>query len=253
MRTIVVTGAARGIGRAIAEQLLDEGDRIIGTFHEGAEEAEQLASTYGSDRVITRQVDFADRAQTRDFIDHVRRQGRIDGLVLNAGVIEFALLPDTTEEQWDRVLEVNLNSCWMLSKGLADMLNPGSAVVAISSGDAFMASYASISYTVSKAGLNALMNCLAAVLGERGVRAIPLCAGWVNTGMATEESYEAAQITPLGRNAEAVDIARAVSFLLSSAAGFVNGSPFIVDGGYGVIDYIVKKEAEGLASKRVDT
>ena len=244
----MITGAARGIGRAIAEQLLDDGYSIIGTYNDGSDEAHELESAHDKKRVTMTRVDLSNRAETMRFIESVRQQGPIDGLVLNAGVIEFAALTDMTDEQWDRVLEVNLTSAWLIARGLSQALKPGSAVVAISSTDAFTASYSSISYTVSKAGLNALMNCLAAVLGDSGVRAIPLCAGWVDSGMSTEESYEAANLTPLKRNGKPQDIARAVSFLLSDRASFINGSPFVIDGGYGLIDYIVKKEAEGLGS-----
>lgn len=245
MKTIVVTGAARGIGRAIAEQLLLDGQRVVGTYNEGADQARKFLSQYG-DELTLHQVDLSQRTATRSFIEVVKTLGPIDGLVLNAGVIEFALLDEVSEASWDKVLEINLTSSWLLAQRIGPQIKEGGAVVAISSTDAFTASYSSISYTVSKAGLNALMNCLAAVLGERGVRAIPLCAGWVDSGMSTDESYEAAQLTPLGRNGQPKDIAKAVAFLLSDAASFINGSPLIVDGGYGLVDYIVKKEAEGL-------
>jgi NAD(P)-dependent dehydrogenase (short-subunit alcohol dehydrogenase family) len=249
MKKIVVTGAARGIGRAITEQLLTEGHSIIGTYHEGVEEARTLRDSFGEERVVLRQVDLSNRESTREFIRFTQERGQLDGLVLNAGVIEFGILDGVSEAEWDRVIEVNLSAPWLLTQGLGKNLNPDSAVVAISSTDAFTASYSSISYTVSKAGLIALMNCLSAVLGERQIRSIPLCAGWVDSGMSTPESFEAAQLTPRGRNGTPAEIAKVVSFLLSDSASFITGSPLIVDGGYGLIDYIVKKEAEGLKDK----
>lgn len=242
-RTIVVTGAARGIGRTIAEHLLNDGYKIIGTYHQGVAEAADLEVQYG-DRISMFQADLTSREQTLRLIEDIRPAAPLHGMVLNAGIIEFASLEKTTDAQWDDVLAVNLTSCWLLARALGHHISRGGAVVAISSTDAFTASFSSISYTVSKAGLNALMNCLAAVLGEKGVRAVPLCSGWVDSsGMSSSEQELAASLTPLGRNGQPAEIAKAVGFLMSDAASFVNGSPFIVDGGYGLIDYVVKKEA----------
>src|SRR4051794_22467813 len=97
MRTIIITGAARGIGRAIAEELLSQDCAVIGTYHQGASEAKELVRAYGPQRVDMRRVDLSKRVQTRQFIEHVQKRGSIDGLVLNAGVIEFAPLAATSE------------------------------------------------------------------------------------------------------------------------------------------------------------
>ena len=242
---VLVTGAARGTGRAIATRLLRDGTHVIGTYLRGETEAHELLGQYPG-LVEMHQVDLSSRDQTAALIQACAAKETLGGMVLNAGAIEFALLDETTDAQWDSVIEINLSANWLLLRGLGHLVAPGAAIVAISSTDATRASYASIGYTVSKAGLNALMNCAAAVLGVRQVRAIALCPGWMNTAMSTKESYEAASLTPLGRNGTPDEIAAVAVFLLSPHASFINGSPLVVDGGYGLVDYVMTKEAGGL-------
>ncbi len=244
MKTYLVTGGARGIGRAISERLLADGHRILISYNMGEKAANELADA-NPGRVEVIQADFSITPSLEKFVAKVRARGEIDGIVLNAGVIEFSSLEDTHIDSWQRVIDVNLTANWYIVRHLHDLIRPSGAVVAISSTDAFTSSYNSISYTVSKAALNALVDCFAVVLGEKRIRCVAVCPGWVDTDMSTEESFEAAKLTPLGRNGRPVDVASVVSFALSEDASFINGSPLIVDGGYGLVDYIVRQEAKG--------
>jgi len=153
-RTALVTGGARGIGRAIAERLAEEGWKVIATYLTGIDEAEELARTHD---VQIRQVDLSSRAEA------------------------------------------------------------------------------------SKAALLSVTRSLANALGPRGIRVNAVTPGWIDSGLLTE-SYDAATLTPLGRNGTPEDIAKVVAFLLSSDAAFISGASIVADGGYSGVDYFMKQE-----------
>src|ERR1700722_19476292 len=200
---IVVTGASRGIGRAIAERLASNGRRVLGTFNTGQDEAHELAASHGIEVI---QVDFSIRSSTAKLAEELSRR-RIAGLVNNAGIIEFETFDEFTMEAWDRTMEVNVNAPLILTKALAPAMASGTAVVNIASTDANVGSFSSIAYSASKAALIALTRSLACVLGGRGIRVVAIAPGWVDTGMSTEESYEAASLSPLGRNGTPGEVA----------------------------------------------
>jgi len=219
---------------------------VIGTYHTGHDEAADLAATHG---VEVLQVDLSDRSKTEEFAATLASEHHISGLVNNAGIIEFEVFTEFTMASWDRTMEVNVNAPLILSKALADAMSPGSAIVNIASTDAEIGSYSSIAYSASKATLLSLTKSLACVLGDRGIRVIAVTPGWVDTGMSTEESYEAAGLTPLRRNGLPGEVASLVEFLLSDAASFISGSSLVIDGGYTCVDYIMKKENDALAQE----
>lgn len=240
---VLVTGASRGIGRAIAEQLSTSGWQVVGTYNTKADEAKQLAQSHG---VEIRQVDLTDRTRSLDFANQIRQEFEFSALVNNAGIIEFEKFDQLSLDAWDRTFEVNLNAPLILSRALAPSMTSGGSIVNIASTDANVGSYSSIAYSASKAALLSLTRSLANVLGAQGVRVNAVTPGWVDTGMSTEESFEATQLTPLGRNGAPEDIANLVEYLISSKASFITGASFVIDGGYTCVDYIMKKENDSL-------
>ncbi|WP_172411800.1 SDR family NAD(P)-dependent oxidoreductase [Arthrobacter globiformis] len=241
-RTVLVTGGARGIGRAIAERLAEGGWKVVATYNTGFDQARELARTHG---VEIRQVDLADRAESLDFARRISEEFSFGGLVNNAGILEKEPLGEMTLDAWDRTFEVNVTAPLILAQTIGPRMSRGASIVNIASIDAYIGSFRSFAYSASKAALVSVTRSLANVLGPRGVRVNAVSPGWVDSGILTE-SYEAASLTPLGRNGSPLDIARAVAFLLSDDASFITGTSIVADGGYTGVDYFMHKENESL-------
>lgn len=236
--TVLVTGGARGIGRAIAERLAENGWHVIATYLTGRDEAEELARTHN---VQIRQIDLADRAGTVDFARHICEEFPLTALVNNAGILEKEAFEKMTLDAWDRTMAVNVTAPLILAQTIGPRLSPGGSIVNIASTDAYIGSFQGIAYSASKAALLSVTRSLANVLGPRGVRVNAVTPGWADSGILTE-SYEAATLTPLGRNGSPEDIAKVVAFLLTSEAAFITGASVVVDGGYTGVDYFMKQE-----------
>lgn len=237
-KVAVVTGAARGIGLAIAKRFLEEGYAVALVDIDGAELA-KADSTLGDDTLAI-VCDVADSRQVRSAVDEVAaRFGRIDALVNNAGIAVFKPLLETTHEEWERVLAVNLTGPFLFTQACAPVMlkNPGGSIVNIGSISGLRASTLRVAYGTSKAALAHLTRQQAAELGNSGIRVNLVAPGPVDTAMAklvhTDEiraDYHDA--IPLNRYGLEEEIAAAVWFLCSDAASYVNGQALAVDGGF---------------------
>lgn len=243
-KRILVTGASKGIGMAIAEALVEAGATVVGTYNTGARGAEELLAAGVAEMI---HVDLTDRAQTAEVLATLATKAPLDGIVNNAGIIEFEKWDEMTLESWDRVFDVNVRAILATTMALGKLMPSGSSIVNVASTDGLIGSYSSISYSASKAALINLTKSLADVLGSSNVRVNAVSPGWIDTGMSTEESYEATQLTPLGRNGAPRDVAELVMFLLSDSAAFVTGGNYVIDGGYTGVDSIMKKENDALS------
>jgi len=232
-KVCVVTGASGGIGAATVKRFQDEGATVIGV--------DLLPGAPGDLSIV---ADVTDEDAVHDAYEQVREQyGRIDVLFNNAGIspIDDASVLDTSLEAWQRVQDVNLKSVFLCCKhGIPHLLETGGgSVINTASFVAVMgAATSQISYTASKGGVLALTRELAVEFARRHIRVNALCPGPVDTPLLRElyaNDPEAAARrmvhVPMGRFAEAVELANAVLFLASDESSYITASTFLVDGG----------------------
>jgi len=230
----LVTGASRGIGRAIAVGLAAAGAEVVLGYRSGKDEAEELAAELGA-RAIQADVSSADDAKRL-----VEEAGDVDVLVNNAGLTRDGLLARMSDDDWRTVIETNLSSVFYTCRAVTRpmMKKRGGSIVNISSVVGVHGNFGQTNYAASKAGIIGFTKSLARELGSRNVRANVVAPGYVKsqlTDVLPEEATAAMiQNTPLGRVAEPEEIAGAVRFLASEQAAFITGEVLLVDGGLGM-------------------
>ena len=235
----LVTGAARGIGQAIALQLASDGAdlALCDVKVEWLDDTAAKVKALGR-RVETYAMNVADGAAVGEAVAKVAADfGRIDVLVNNAGITRDTLLIRMAEEDWDAVLDINLKGAFLVTKAVVKhmMKQRAGAIVNIASVVGIMGNAGQANYTASKAGLIALTKTTAKELGSRNVRVNAVAPGFIRTAM-TDKLPEAAKeamlrMVPLGRPGEPEDVAKAVAFLASDNAAYVNGQTLAVCGG----------------------
>ena len=233
-KTALVTGASRGIGRAIAVELASAGASVVVGYRSGQEEAEEVAQEIGGRAV---QADVSDAASALALVEAA---GDLDILVNNAGLTRDGLLMRMSDEDWRAVIETNLSSvfytCRAVARGM--MRRRSGSIVNLSSIVGVHGNWGQTNYGASKAGIIGFTKSLARELGSRGVRANVVAPGYVKTRLTDvipEEAKETMlQNTPLARLGEPEDVAAAVRFLCSDEASFITGDVLLVDGGLGM-------------------
>jgi len=241
----LVTGASRGIGRAIALRLAAEGATVAIHYNAAQAQAETVVSEIGASGGVAfaLQADLSDRAGAQvlaaAFSQALTQRAQtpaFDILINNAGVGKRAIIEDVSEEDFDRILQVNLKSPFFLIKALLPHLRAGGRIVNISSMGTRAAYPEMAAYAPAKAGLEALSTLLAAHLGARGITVNAVLPGATATDMNAgardpERSKILSKTIALGRVGEPGDIARIVAFLASEDGGWVTGQRVDASGG----------------------
>lgn len=239
-KVAIVTGGTRGIGRAIALKLADQGANIVINYRNSDKEAEELKSILEAKgvKVLTVKCNISNFEDSKNLMDKCKEVfGKIDILVNNAGITKDTLIMRMKEEDFDNVIDVNLKgtfncakhaSAIMLKQRFGKIINMTSVVgIAGNAGQ--------VNYAASKAGVIGLTKSLAKELGSRGITVNAVAPGFINTDMTASLSEkvkeEASKNIPLKRLGDPEDVANLVGFLASDAANYITGQVINVDGG----------------------
>ena len=241
-KTALVTGCRRGIGYAMAVALAEAGANIVGVSQSleasGSNIEKAVLATGQSFTAYT--CDFANREAVYEFIASVKAEHQIDILVNNAGTVIRNPIVEYTDEDWDMVLEVNLNAQFILSREFGrDMVERGSGkIIFTASLLTFQGGFTVPSYTASKGGIGQLTKACSNEWAKHGVQVNAITPGYIETDLNTAlindpvRSRQILERIPAGRWGQPEDFAGAVVFLASSASNYVNGEILTVDGGW---------------------
>ncbi len=235
-KVVMVTGAAQGIGRAIAELLAEKGADIALIDVADCTETAAAVEAKGA-RAVFHKADVGDLPEVEKAVAAVvAEMGGIYGLVNNAGITRDKLLLRMSEEEWDLVLRVNLKSVFNCTKTvLRQMMKTGGSIVNVSSLAGVAGNAGQANYAASKAGIIGFTKTIAKEYGDRGIRVNAVAPGFIGTEMTARlpEKYRESMVQsiPLKRPGEPIDVARVVYFLLSEYSSYVTGEVINVNGG----------------------
>jgi 3-oxoacyl-[acyl-carrier protein] reductase len=236
----IVTGAGRGIGRAVALALADEGAKVVVNYSRSADAANEVVAliTEKGGSAVAIQGDVASAEQVDALVKGaIAHFGKIDMLINNAGITRDKLILRMTEEDWDAVLDTNLKGAFLCAKALAPhfLKQRSGVIVNIGSVIGKVGAAGQVNYSASKAGLVGLTKSLAKEMGSRNVRVNALAPGFIETDMTDfmkpEQRESITKMIPLNRLGAVEDIAKVAVFLCTSDAAYIQGEVISVDGG----------------------
>jgi len=237
-KVAIVTGASRGIGRAIALQLADKGAKIVVNYASSAASAEKLVSEIiaSGGEAIALQADVSQADQVEDMVNKtLERFNRIDLLVNNAGITRDTLLLRMKLEDWQAVIDLNLTGVFLCTKAVSKIMlkQRSGRIINISSVAGQMGNPGQANYSAAKAGVIGFTKTVAKELASRGITVNAVAPGFIQTDMTSEIKAEGIlQYIPLGRFGQPEEIAGMVCFLATDpAAAYITGQVFNVDGG----------------------
>ena len=236
-KIILITGSARGIGKGILEELVkDKNNIIIANYNKSEKEALELKEKYG-ESIELYKADVGNRAEVKKMKDFViNKYKKIDVIINNAGISQIKMFNDITEEDWNRMLQINLTSAYyIIQEFLSNMINKkNGCIINISSIWGITGGACEVHYSAAKAGLIGMSKALAKELGPSNIRVNVIAPGDIDTDMNKELSKEDIEMikeeTPLARIGKPLDIARCVKWLIEDE--FTTGQVISPNGGW---------------------
>lgn len=236
MKTVLITGASRGIGAAAAKEFSKKGWHVVINYNKNKEKALALAKELSATVV---QADISKSDEVLNMYSSLKGQGiHVDAIVNNAGVSSSGLFVDISESEWDEMFAINTKGAFLVTKAfLPDMLSRQSgSIVNISSIWGETGAAAEVCYSASKAALIGMTKALAKELAPSGIRVNCVCPGCIDTDMnkcySDEERAAIAEDIPLGREGTVEEAAHAIEFLSSDTASYITGQVIGVNGGW---------------------
>lgn len=242
----LVTGASRGIGKGIALSLAEQGANIAINYRSSIDKAHQVQKeieAMGQEAIVI-QADVSKSEEVAEMFEKIKEEwGRLDILVNNAGIVQFKDFEDISEEDWDKVLDVNLKGQFLCSQEAVKIMKKNSwgriiNIASIASGDVGVGFMQTSHYTASKGGVKGLTENMALELGKYGINVNAIGPGVIETdmtqGMVDDEQTKKGMLQriPKGRVGNAEDIGAATAFLASEEADYITGAVLYVDGGW---------------------
>jgi NAD(P)-dependent dehydrogenase (short-subunit alcohol dehydrogenase family) len=233
-KVAIVTGSTLGIGKGIAEKLINEGAKVVFSDINGDD---SLVTEFGGNAIFVK-CDVSKMEEVENLINQaVTHFGQLDILVNNAGIYPFVPFAKMTEADWDRVMSVNLKSVFLCSQAAAKVMPEGARIINISSIASFVGFSGLVHYCASKGGVSGMIRALALELADRKITVNAVAPGAIETpganqGSTDESKKQTIAMIPLSRMGQPEDIAGAVAFLASDQASYITGQTIIVDGGW---------------------
>lgn len=237
-RKILITGGSRGIGRACVKRFSEDGDKVVFIYRSSDDEARKVSEETGAFAV---RADLSDAREASDAVKKAAElMGGIDVLVANAGIAQFSLFTDISDDDWRKMTDTNLSSVFYCAREAAKLMihEKSGKIVTISSMWGLVGASCEVHYSAAKAGVIGMTKALAKELGPSGINVNCVCPGVIDTDMnahlSAEDLNALCDETPLCRIGKPEEAADAVFFLASGNASFITGQVLSVDGGFAV-------------------
>jgi len=234
----LVTGGSRGIGRAIVKELSNEGAKVAFTYKENVLLAKKIVRDLKNRQILALQLDVCDFAMAKKVVEMTKKEfGGLDILVNNAGITKDNLLMFMSKEDWDSVIDTNLNGIFNVTRAaiITLMKQKSGSIVNITSISGIIGLSGQVNYAASKAGIIGFTKSLAREVAKLGINVNAIAPGFIDTDMFTripdKFKKEMLNLIPMGRVGKPEDIAQLVAYLVSDAAKYITGQVITIDGG----------------------